>query len=115
MIAASLSFPRNGHLNLLLQNRLKLPNKTYMSKTLLHHNSHSLRPPFPAVINRIFKHLNGDTIPSHPLAVRAYFLFKREVAIQLQIQRMVLANLGVLRFVHNLATHMQLGKLRVEI
>lgn len=115
MVTSPRPFPRNRHFNLLLQNRLKLANETYMRNSLLHNHRNRLSPPIPTLIHGILQHLNRNAIPSDPFTTRPDFLFKREVAVELQIQSMMLTNFRVLCLVYNLSTYMELRALRVEI
>lgn len=86
-----------------------------MSDTLLHNHSDSLRPPLTTLIYRILQHLNRDTIPPDTLPSRPDLLLECEIAIQLQIQRVVLSDLGVRRLVDDLPTHVKLRALRVKV
>lgn len=108
-------FPGNRHLNLLLQNGLKLSNETYMRNPLLHYHRNRLSPSIPTLIHGILQHLNRNAIPSDPFTTGPDFLFKREVAVKLQIQSMVLTDFRMLCLVYNLSAYMQLRALRVEI
>lgn len=115
MITPTGPLPRNRHFDLLLQNRLELPDEAHMCYSLLHHNRNGLGASLPTFIHRILEHLYRDTIPSHTFAARTYLLLQSEVAIQLQIKGMVLPDLGMWGLVDNLPGDMELRALRVEV
>lgn len=115
MIASAVSFARNRHLDFLLQDRLELADEADMGHSLLHHDGHRLGSSIPSFIHRIAQHIDRHTVPSHAFALRAHLFHQREVAIQLQIQRVMLPNPRMLRLVHDLTRDVQLRTLRVKV
>jgi hypothetical protein len=68
--SAALSFSRNRHLDLLLQDGLKLPNKANVGQSLVHNNSDRFRPPFAALVNGILEHLYSNAVPPNSFPIR---------------------------------------------
>ena len=115
MITATTSFSWYGHLHFLLQNRPELSNEANMRDSFLHDNGHGFGSPAPSFINCLPEHFNSNAVPSHTLATRTHILLEGKVAIQFQVQSVVLADLGMLGFVHDLPRYVQLGTLGIEV
>lgn len=86
-----------------------------MRNPLGHHHGDCLCASLPALVHGVFEHLHRDAVPPDALARRSDLLFQCEVAVQLQVEGVVLPNLGVRGLVDDLPGDMQLRALRVEV
>lgn len=75
MVVAPMSLPWDGHLNFLLQYRLKLPYETDVRQPFLHHHGYCLRSSLSAFIDGIFQHLNSDAVPSYAFSFSSDFFY----------------------------------------
>lgn len=97
---------RNRHINPLPQDRARPRQQRQIRHPFLHDDRPDVR--LPDRITRLPHHLARDAVP-------AVGLLEREVALQLQVEGVELAQLGELGFLGDAAGHVQLRRLRVEV
>lgn len=100
------SLPRHSDFDPLSQNGTSTSQNGQISQTLLHDNNPNIRR--LGRIARLTDHIHSDAIP-------AFAFLEREVAAQLEIQRVVLARFGELGLLDDAPADVQLRGLRVEI
>lgn len=101
-----LPFPRHTSLDPLPQNRLMLRDEADIRQPLLHDDGDGIGR-FQR-IDRLPDDLERDAVP-------ALGLLEREVPLQFQVQRVELPDLRELVLLRDLAGHVQLAGLRVEV
>ena len=103
---SALPFPRDARLHPLSQDGLVLRDEADIRQPLLHDDGDGIGRLLR--IDRLAHHLERDAIP-------ALGLLEREVPLQLEVQRVELPDFCELVLLRDLARHVQLPGLRVEV